>query len=489
MEIELPLVYTPKNGIPIGRLLEMPSPELLKQLLCIECKNISYKPMMCGHCDRLICKDCYNSEHKELMNNLECPKCGGVELKDVVSTLHRILLNNLRFKCHNSECVQEFDYDILDKHFCKFDLFICPGEECGRELNRTEMGMHMRECSHYLRTLLSEETLKSLTTTDHQTDATETTENMDAPNEILPLNTKFISCSIDKSVIISNRELKEEQRLTLEAPALKIFLISEYILVTKTNGETNVYIQKGEELEKRGSLIGHESPNCIWGACEVDSGRVATCAADQTIRIWDLGNFSCVRVLRGHVDIVHCIIFYLGKLISGSEGGSLMLWGTDYVPELTISGLGGDVISIYPIYIYSLQYLLPDYTGDALNDLLLLVISQEEPSLSALQIVNMGGGEIVQTMGSEIGKLSASAAMLRVLVLGGRGIIRVLGENYTQVVDIGGTWVVSLMGILGNMFILANEDGLVGVLPVNAQQLALQVLLHTDAAYSALFLP
>jgi platelet-activating factor acetylhydrolase IB subunit alpha len=48
---------------------------------------------------------------------------------------------------------------------------------------------------------------------------------------------------------------------------------------------------------------------------------------DKTIRIWDVSNGSCIKVLEGHVDWIRCVCL--------SESGKLLATaGTDQVFQL-----------------------------------------------------------------------------------------------------------------------------------------------------------
>lgn len=49
---------------------------------------------------------------------------------------------------------------------------------------------------------------------------------------------------------------------------------------------------------------------------------------DSQIHEWDLNAMRCVRSFAGHADYVHCVALREnGQLVSGSEDGTVKLWG------------------------------------------------------------------------------------------------------------------------------------------------------------------
>ena len=98
-------------------------------------------------------------------------------------------------------------------------------------------------------------------------------------------NTKIISCSHDKTIII--RDIEENKILH--------------------------------------HLKGHGS--WIWDMILLNDGRLASCSADRTIKIWNITTGKCQQTLQGHVKWAYCLLELSDNIIiSGSNDKTLMLW-------------------------------------------------------------------------------------------------------------------------------------------------------------------
>jgi WD40 repeat protein len=70
-------------------------------------------------------------------------------------------------------------------------------------------------------------------------------------------------------------------------------------------------------------LQGHtDSVNCVT----VVDGKIISGSYDKTLRIWDLSDGTCLKVLQGHTHSVNCVTVYDGKIISGSHDDTLRIW-------------------------------------------------------------------------------------------------------------------------------------------------------------------
>jgi WD40 repeat protein len=80
-------------------------------------------------------------------------------------------------------------------------------------------------------------------------------------------------------------------------------------------------------LQLKAELTNHTA----WVGAAVfspDGRRLATCSADQTIRLWDTSDWQELAVLRGHRDEVWPVAFSTdgGRLVSGSKDGEVKVW-------------------------------------------------------------------------------------------------------------------------------------------------------------------
>lgn len=54
--------------------------------------------------------------------------------------------------------------------------------------------------------------------------------------------------------------------------------------------------------------------------------RALACAADTTVRFWDLATWRCVRKCDGHEDAVRVLAASDGKVFSGAYDGAIGVW-------------------------------------------------------------------------------------------------------------------------------------------------------------------
>merc|ERR1711902_329780 len=53
---------------------------------------------------------------------------------------------------------------------------------------------------------------------------------------------------------------------------------------------------------------------------------VVSGSSDNTIRLWDIENGACLRVLEGHEELVRCIRFDSKRIVSGAYDGKIKVW-------------------------------------------------------------------------------------------------------------------------------------------------------------------
>ena len=98
-------------------------------------------------------------------------------------------------------------------------------------------------------------------------------------------NTKYITCSKDKFIIIRNCDDNK---------------------IVKT-------------------LVGHSEP--VRDILLLSGERLASSSQDNTIKIWNLNDGQCYNTFIGHSDSVYCLLqLPNSKLLSGSQDSSIGIW-------------------------------------------------------------------------------------------------------------------------------------------------------------------
>eukprot|EP00300_Choanocystis_sp_HF-7_P015614 c19120_g1_i5.p1 GENE.c19120_g1_i5~~c19120_g1_i5.p1 ORF type:complete len:812 (+),score=155.99 c19120_g1_i5:3-2438(+) len=68
---------------------------------------------------------------------------------------------------------------------------------------------------------------------------------------------------------------------------------------------------------------------CVTVATLASGPSVVTGSGPSELRVWDLKNRRCSRVLRGHLDRVWSVEGYHGAVLSGSRDGTLRIWDVE----------------------------------------------------------------------------------------------------------------------------------------------------------------
>ena len=88
------------------------------------------------------------------------------------------------------------------------------------------------------------------------------------------------------------------------------------------------------------ALEGHSET--VWGVVELTDGRLASCSADRTVKIWQLAGASgtCVATLSGHAHWVTCVAqLDDGRIATGSYDETIRVWTLPEVePEYPVPG-------------------------------------------------------------------------------------------------------------------------------------------------------
>ena len=92
---------------------------------------------------------------------------------------------------------------------------------------------------------------------------------------------------------------------------------------------------------------------------------------DRTVRKW---NFSgdCLAVMRGHTDIVWCLVIFDGSLFSGSFDCTVRKWTLDGKAQQLYEGHTAAVLCLTvwnnTLFSASRDYSMIQWTGDSLFD-------------------------------------------------------------------------------------------------------------------------
>ena len=124
-------------------------------------------------------------------------------------------------------------------------------------------------------------------------------------------------------------------------------------LVASASWDDTVKVWNWKEGKCIATLRGHT--NLVRCVIPFDSQRILSCSDDNTIKLWDLNqissssaneNDSCIRTFVGHTNSVWCLcLFDQHHFISGSSDKTVKLWHIDQPdkPVCTLNGHEGTV--------------------------------------------------------------------------------------------------------------------------------------------------
>ncbi|KAK0428520.1 hypothetical protein QR680_010845 [Steinernema hermaphroditum] len=102
-----------------------------------------------------------------------------------------------------------------------------------------------------------------------------------------------------------------------------------YLASTSDDKTIRIYnVDKGYCLEKIiNTSHKHGVSDLVWSP-DTRCLRIATCADDMTIKVWDFATSKCIKTMRGHTNYIMSISYDpTGRLIaSGSFDGSVRIW-------------------------------------------------------------------------------------------------------------------------------------------------------------------
>jgi WD40 repeat protein len=91
------------------------------------------------------------------------------------------------------------------------------------------------------------------------------------------------------------------------------------------NADENILVLLDAEThDTAAEFRGHEG-SIRFAAFSPDGGRLATCGADRTVRVWQIDGNAC-QVLRGHTDDVFAVAFHPDGTRLASAGRDRAVW-------------------------------------------------------------------------------------------------------------------------------------------------------------------
>ncbi|KAM0675640.1 U3 small nucleolar RNA-associated protein 13 [Gurleya vavrai] len=193
------------------------------------------------------------------------------------------------------------------------------------------------------------------------------------------INENFIvTVSKDLTMQIFDYNLKLEQRMAIaihekEINYVKINNDLKIIATASQDKTIKIFDFEGKELYK---LSGHKR-----GVWMLDFGKniMASCSSDETIRIWNIYDFSCIKVLEGqNCSVLNCKIFNNDKqIISSGNDGIIRIW--DVKKGKIINSIDLHKEKVWSIFID--KFLYSASTDGVLNvfkDVTEIVVSEEK---------------------------------------------------------------------------------------------------------------
>ena len=124
-------------------------------LLCCICRDVLEDPLQ-APCEHAYCTTCI---HGWLVHDEICPEDRQPLTQDQLRPIFRYMkndLNQLRLHCSNQAagCCDEVNLEMLMRHEarCGFGRVACPNTNCGMELERRTLDLHLLVCQHRTKT-------------------------------------------------------------------------------------------------------------------------------------------------------------------------------------------------------------------------------------------------------------------------------------------------------------------------------------------------
>jgi len=128
MDGYIALTETVSEGIDLS-LVTVESKNLVEELICPICNNLSYEPVICKENQCLYCKKCITTWVEKKGQNAACPNCKKIFIFDQIPRLIKNLINKVKLNCiyMKKGCIDQILYEQFVNHVnnCDYQNFQC----------------------------------------------------------------------------------------------------------------------------------------------------------------------------------------------------------------------------------------------------------------------------------------------------------------------------------------------------------------------------
>jgi len=171
-------------------------------------------------------------------------------------------------------------------------------------------------------------------------------DGFEVPLAIERLNEELLACGDDKGNQVCEWKSAKVCYTLKQRYVYRLKLLNDNVLLcSDTYGRVYAY-----ELSSKACIL-DSSEHSGWykvnDFAPVDEQRFASCGNDKTIRLWDLGERKCTRVIKAGCEVKSLIFVQPNVLVSGCGNGKILFWNVnDGELVETIEAHCGEVYSL-----------------------------------------------------------------------------------------------------------------------------------------------